>query len=161
MQSTIDKFVATLQQMGSDITVHRESGGTDCPCRTIDGYRDPAYHVLNTDAEVCNENGVLADVAEFVVKGSCQPAVTQYTRPSQRATDVLGDAQRDDRIFILPIEWEGNVVDLYGWDDSGSDYLVYDGRRYSVVSADKLPDVDGSPHHWEAGARLLTGARPS
>lgn len=147
--------------MGSDVVVHRETRGDACPCLTAEGFRDPAWHQVYTGYPVCNEEGLLAVVSEVVVKGSVQPARTAYGRPSQRANDLLGLVQRDDKIGILPCTWDGVGVDLTRWSESGSEYLLYDGDRYTVVSADKVPDVDGDPsHHWEVGLRLLSAQRP-
>lgn len=110
----------------------------------------------------CNEQGFLADVVEFVIKGSIQPAQTGYLRVSQRSNALLGEVLVGDKLGILPCVWDGNPLDLDRWSDAGEDYLLYDGRRYMVVSFDKLPDVDGSPnHHYECGLRLLSGARPT
>ena len=161
--STTGRFAEALTNVGSDITYHREEGGTACPCLTPEGFRDPSWHLQNEAEPVCNEQGYLATtVTEFTFKGSIQPALTGYSRSSQRANDLLGDVQRDDRIGIFPAEWDGNQLDFSDWSEAGDDYLEYDGLRYIVVACDWLPDVDGSPrHHAELGLRLLTAARPS
>lgn len=162
MTKTIAQFNSLLETMGSDIVFHREDGGTPCPCRTPEGFRDPSWHVANPDAPVCNEQGYLTTATEFIVKGSIQPAQTSNRRTSQRASDLLGDVQVDDKVAILPCSWGGQVVDLAHWGEAGEDFLLYDGNRYTVVAADKVPDVDGDPsHHWEAGVRLLSAARPT
>jgi hypothetical protein len=160
---TIAQFNSVLTSMGSDLVLHREQGGTPCPCRTPEGFRDPSWHAANPGAPVCNEQGYLDPVVtEFTVKGSIQPAQTAYRRLSQRVSDLLGDIQFDDKIGILPCSWGGNTVNLRDWSEAGEDYIEYDGDRYTVVSADKIPDVDGDPsHHWETGLRILTASRPS
>lgn len=162
MASTITQFLSMLSTMGSDVIFHREDGGTPCPCRTPEGFRDPAWHNMNPTEPLCNEQGFLTTAVEFSVKASIQPAQTQYVRIAQRVNALLGDVQRDDKFGVLPCTWGGHAVDLDDWSDAGEDYLVYDGRRYVVVAADKLPDIDGTPgHHWECGLRLLSGARPA
>lgn len=160
MTATVPQFLSVLSQMGSDVTFHREEGGIPCPCRTPEGFRDPAWHRANPDEPVCNEQGFLANVTEFVVKASVQPARTRYYRPSQRADELLGEVQRDDKIGIFPTEWANNIIDFTGWSDAGEDFIVYDGHRYLAVSADKIPDIDGDPnHHWEVGLRLIKDDR--
>lgn len=165
MARTLRRFHSILVRMGSDITFHREEGGVACPCRTPEGFRDPAWHRANPPVAgippICNEQGFLAVVTEFAFKGTVQPVRMRGTRGSQYRNDLLGEVQADDRIGIFPTEWDGNKLDLELWSDAGEDYLLYDGHRYMVVQADKVPDVDGDPnHHWEAGLRLLKTARP-
>ena len=162
MSGTLDKLGSILTNMGSDVTIHREDGGTPCPCLTPEGFRDPTWHIANPDEPVCNEQGYLTTATELTVKASIQPALTAYSRYGQRSNNLLGEVQRDDKVGIFPCSWEGNEIDFSGWSDAGEDYVVYDGDRYLVVAADKVPDVDGNPsHHYECGLRLLTAARPS
>jgi len=49
-------------------------------------------------------------------------------------------------------------LNFRNWSQSGEDYLEYDGQRFLVVNANKIPDPsDGNPaHHWEAGLRLIS-----
>lgn len=158
---TVAQFNGVLETMGSDVVYHREAG-SPCPCRTPEGFRDPAWHIANPDEPLCNERGILAVVTEYTVKGSIQPAMTANRRMSQRANDLLGDVQRDDKVAILPCTWGGHTLNLDGWSDAGDEYLTYDGKRYTVVAVDKVPDVDGDPnHHYEAGLRLLSAGRPA
>lgn len=152
-----------FQNMGSNVTFHREEPGTSCPCRTPEGFRDPAWHRDNSSAPICNEQGFLAPiVTEFPVSAAVQPPRFRGNRGSQRVNDLLGEVQADDKIGFFPCEWNSHIVNFYDWSDAGEDYIVYDGRRFTCVSADKVPDVDGNPaHHWEVGLRLLTAQRPS
>jgi len=162
MAGTIDRFHQMLLTMGSDITYHREGGGEDCPCRTPEGFRDPAWHVQNPEEPVCNEQGLLnVVVTEFTFKGAIQGAHTRYFRQAMRVDELLGSVERGDKIGIFPCTWVGNTLDMEGWSDAGEDYLAYDGHRYLVVAADKMPDVDGTTaHHWECGLRLIKDERP-
>jgi hypothetical protein len=160
--STTTRFAEMLQRVGSDIVYHREEGGEACPCLSPEGFRDPTWHLAHPEEPVCNEQGYLTTATEFTFKGSIQPALTRYERGSQRANNLLGEVQRDDRIGIFPAEWGGNQLDFSDWSEAGEDYLLYDGLRYTVVTCDWLPDVDGSPrHHAEVGLRLLSAERPS
>lgn len=150
--------------MGSDVTYHREEGGVACPCRTPEGFRDSAWHALHaTDIPVpplCNEQGFLAVINEFVVKASVQPATSGIRRTNERAEQLLQDVRKDDHLGIFPVEWEGKTLDFSTFSEAGEDFVLYDGRRFIVVAADKLPDVDGNPnHHWEVGLRLVRTAR--
>lgn len=161
MTATIDKFKEILNRMGSDVLCHREDAVNPCPCRTPEGFRDPAWHRANPAAPVCNEQGFLAVAVEFTVKASVQPFRQRGDRHAQRVDSLLGEVQQDDRIGIFPVEWDGNTLDFSVWSDSGEDFIMYDGRRYLVVGADKVPDIDGDPnHHWEVGLRLVKTARP-
>lgn len=159
---TISRFERVLARMGSNIICHREDGGTACPCLTPEGFRDPTWHLINVGYPVCNEQGYLVTATEFQVKGMVQPALTGYSRASQRANDLLGDVQRGDKIGVFPCSWNGNTLDFEDWSEAGEDYLYYDGKRYTVVAADKLADVNGAAgHHYEVGLRLLTAERPT
>lgn len=163
MTVTVARFHNTLSIMGSDVTYHREEGGTACPCRTPEGFRSQDWHRDNPTAPVCNEEGFLAvTVTEFVFKGTVQPAIMAYYRNAQRVNALLGEVERDDRFGIFPVHWQGHTIDLDDWSAAAEDYIIYDGDRYVVVSADKLADVDGVPdHHWECGLRLAKLGRPS
>lgn len=159
--STKNSLIDLLERMGSDVTFHREDGGTSCPCLTPEGFRDPAWHRANPTQPVCNEQGMLTVAVEYAIKGSVQPATRGISRQAQRSNDLLGDIKKDDKLGIFPCEWNGHILDFTNWSEAGEDYIVYDGNRYMVVAAEKLPDIDGDPnHHWECGLRLLAGARP-
>lgn len=163
MSATIPQFEALLTSMGSDVTYHKEEGGVPCPCRTPEGFRDPAWHLANPLEPVCNEEGILPEVVtDVIVKASVQPAtIGQRGRAAERANALLGDVQRDDHFGIFPVTWGGVTLDFSDFSDSGDDFIVYDSRRFLVVACDKIPDVDGDPnHHWEVGLRLVKNTRP-
>lgn len=164
MESTLDTFLDIITQMGSDVIYHREGVGTNCPCRSAEGFRDPTWHHENPDAPVCNEQGFLAaPVTEFQVKASIQPALPQrgLNRAAQRVNDLLGSVEQDDHVGIFPCVWAGQSLNFRDWSEAGEDFILHDGRRFIVVAADKLPDIDGNPnHHWECGLRLMGGERP-
>lgn len=158
MGGTKEQFARVLERMGSDVTFHRETGGNACPCRSREGFRDPAWHRAHPSEPVCNEQGFLAaTVTEFTVKASIQPAeVRSRSRPAERANDLLGDIERDDHIGIFPTSWQGTRIDFSEWSEAGEDYILYDGRRFIVIAVDKAPDIDGSSdHHFEVGLRLV------
>lgn len=162
MRSTVGQFQDVLNKVGSNVLIHREDGGESCPCRTPEGFRDPAYHRLNPMAVVCNEQGFIGGVVEFIVKASIQPAVTGQSRAGRRANALLGEVQVDDKLGVFPCEWYGDTLNFDNWSDAGEDFILYDEKRYMVVAADKLPDVNGDAnHHYECGLRLLKTARPS
>lgn len=152
-----------LQEIGTDVLYHREQGGTPCPCRTPEGFRDPAYHHINPLEPECNEQGFLDAVTQnFIVKASIQGALTRYFRMAQRPERDFGWIERDDKIGIFPITWAGNTLDFKRWSDGGEDFVEYDDDRYTVVVADKMPNVNGSPEgHWEVGLRLIKPDRPT
>lgn len=162
MTATVPQFIDMLANHGSYVTYHREEGGDLCPCRTPEGFRDPAWHRANPTQPVCNEQGYLAaTITEHEIKAAIQPAIRGQSRSAQRSNDLLGDVQRDDKLGIFPCEWDSFPLDFDSWSEAGEDYILYDDKRYMVVSADKLPDTDGDPnHHWECGLRLVKSMRP-
>lgn len=180
MTATIDKLNEMFTQMGSDVTFHREEGGVACPCLTPEGFRDPDWHDTHPEGDAnpdlagppwngvnpppCNEQGYQTVVSQdFVVKAAIQPAQpSTYRRQNQRANDLLGDIQVDDKIGIFPVTWNGNTLDFTDWSEAGEDYILYDGDRYIAIASDKVPDIDGDPnHHWEVGLRLVKATRPT
>jgi hypothetical protein len=71
--------------------------------------------------------------------------------------ELFGQVQADDHLGIFPIEYGGYQLDFNNWGRSGEDYIQYDGRRFTVVNVNKIPDPDGgSPnHHYEVALRLI------
>lgn len=163
MTATIPQFNSMLESMGSDVTYHRESGGEPCPCLTPEGFRDPAWHKANPEQPVCNEQGVINQVIlDAIVKASVQPVRSLRRQEAERVIELVGEVQSDDQLGVFPVTWNGTVLNFFDWDDSGANYVEYDGRRFLSVNADKLPDVDGDPnHHWEVGLRLIREERPN
>jgi hypothetical protein len=94
------------------------------------------------------------------VKGFIQPI--QSTRATRLQTELLqlffDEIQADDHLGILPVVWQSTSLNFYDWGRSGEDYIEYNGRRFTVVNANLIPDpADGNPaHHWEVGLRLIT-----
>lgn len=170
MVVTVNRFLALVEQRGSPVVFHRESGGEDCPCRTPEGFRDPVWHVENPTAPICNELGILNSlITEHSMKAFVQPA-TGGMRGRQRVAERieqmfqnLGEFDADDQFAIFPVTApDGSTLDFDAWGVGGEDYIEYDGRRFVVVAVDKLADIDGDPnHHWELGLRLISAARPA
>lgn len=160
---TAGVFYELITQMGSPVTFHREDGGTSCPCRTPEGFRDPAWHRNNDTAPVCNEQGFLSTVTiDIQTRAVINPPRMRGNRGSDRSNVLLGETQAGDRIGIFPTEWSGFALDFYDWSDAGEDYIVFDGRRYVVVESAKVTDIDGDPNgHWEVGLRLVKSERPT
>lgn len=162
---TIAKLNELLEEHGSDVIYHHETGGAPCPCRTREGNRDPEYHVNFPEDPVCNELGMLAPVIDqFTVKATMQPVSAggvRRSRSSERAAGLFpGEVMHDDHIGIFPVVWNGHVLDFHSFGDTGEDYVIYDTKRFIVIAADKLPDLDGDPnHHWELGLRLVRDVR--
>lgn len=164
MTATIAKFIAMLSAHGSDVVYHREHGGVVCPCRTYEGNRDPQWHIDHPSEPVCNELGMLPVVTQFTVKAAVQPISAggiRRSRPDELVNRLFpAEVQQDDHIGVFPVTWGGNQLEFDLFTDTGESYIIYDGRRFTVVAHDKLPDVDGDPnHHWEIGLRLVDPAR--
>ena len=164
--SNVPRFISLLSVHGSPAVFHREQGGTVCPCVSPEGYRSPQWHHANPAAPVCNEQGLLSPVVTNAsVRAFVQPAQSAAVRrlTTEYVAELFGEIQSDDHLGIFPIEWSGQLLDFENWDQTGEDYIVYDGHRYLVVNANKIPDpADGNPdHHWEVGLRLMKTERPS
>jgi hypothetical protein len=161
--SLVPQFLALLNSNASDAVFHRVDSLVECPCRTPEGFRDPAWHLAApAGTPMCNEEGMLPDPAHSViitVKAFVQPI--QSTRATRLSTEALeqlfGTVRADDHLGIFPIQWAGKTLDFRDWSMSGEDYIEYDGQRFLVVNANKIPDPsDGNPdHHWEVGMRLI------
>ena len=149
--------------MGAPTTFHREDGGESCPCRTPEGFRDPAWHRANSAAPVCNEQGFLsAVILDINIRAVINPPRKRGNLGADRVDALLGEVQKGDRIGIFPTSWQGFTLNFRDWSDAGEDYVIHDGLRYVVVESDKVTDIDGDPNgHWECGLRLVKTARPT
>jgi hypothetical protein len=159
--STVAQFQAVLEQNGSPAVYHRADSVTPCPCRTPEGYRDPIWHLQHPNEPVCNEAGFLPgpEDIEILVKAFIQPIqTTRATRlRSQYSIVDFGDVEAGDQLGIFPLEYAGTTLNFYDWGASAEDWIEYDGRRYTVVAADMIPDPDGGGrHHWETSLRLIS-----
>lgn len=163
MTITNGTVMALIEQMGAPVIFHREDGGASCPCRTPEGFRDPAWHRANPAAPVCNEQGFLSSVIlDIQVRAVINPPRMRGNRGSDRTNDLLGEIQTGDRIGIFPCSWQGFKLDFYDWSDAGEDFIIFDGRRYVSVECAKVTDIDGDPNgHWEVGLRLVKTTRPT
>lgn len=160
--STVADFLSVLEQGGSPTIYHRADSLTNpCPCRTPEGYRDPIWHLQHPNDPMCNEAGYLpgANDVEIGVKAFIQPIQsTRATRlRSQFEVIEWGEVEIGDSLGIYPIAWTGVALNFYDWGSSMEDWIEYDGRRFTVVYAGKIPDPSGgAPHHWEVGLRLIS-----
>jgi hypothetical protein len=97
---------------------------------------------------------------DISVKAFVQPIQsTRATRLSEEyLQQMFGTIQGDDHLGIFPYTWSGQLLNFNDWPQTGSSYVVYDGRKYLVVNANLIPDPDdGNPHHhWETGLRLIS-----
>lgn len=161
--STVARFKSLLQIKASDVRYRRDDSLVPCPCRTPEGFRDPAWHLAHPSDPVCNEAGFLPQTGtttDLFVKAFVQPI--QSTRATRLSTEYLtqlfGEIQADDHLGIFPIDWAGVGLNFYDWGHSAEDYIEYHTRRFTVVNANLIPDPDdGNPfHHWEVGLRLIS-----
>lgn len=162
--STVGQFHTLLRQHASVVTYHRDDSVTPCPCRTKQGYRNPEWHIQNPNEPLCNEAGMLTapgTTAEFQVKAFVQPVQSGAVRrlTGEQILQMFGEIQSDDHVGFFPVEWLGHTLDFYKWGEATEDYIVYNGRRFTVVAVNLIPDpADGNPwHHWEIGMRLIRG----
>src|SRR6266498_5426663 len=113
--NNVARFEALLAVDGSIAIFHREEGGTFCPCRTPEGYRDPIWHKENPLAPVCNEVGLLPGlVTSVAVKAFIQPAQSAAVRrlTTEYVNAMFGEIQGDDHLGIFPLEWGGVTLDF-------------------------------------------------
>jgi hypothetical protein len=159
---TDSNILAIMETNGSPVVYHRNQSLIPCPCRTPQGFRDPRWHVENPAQPVCDANAMLPDPgqdANFTVKGFVQPVAS--TRGIRLAEEIgvfpVGEIQTDDHIGLLPTEYAGNVLEFSDWGAATEDYLVYNGRKYTVVNANLMPDaLTGHVRgHWELALRLI------
>jgi hypothetical protein len=161
--SHVQQFHKRLVRNASTVVFHRDDSTTECPCRTPEGNRDPIWHAQHPMAQVCNEAGFLPDAAfEMEVKAFVQPI--QSTRATRLTDEYLvqmfGQVEANDHLGIFPCEWNGREITFDNWGSSGEDYVVYAGKRFTVVNVNTIPDPsDGNPfHHHEVGLRLIEDA---
>jgi len=162
--TNVPAFISLLSVDGSDAVFHREDGGADCPCLSPEGYRNPQWHKDHPGSPVCNEVGQLPGVVNaFAIKGFVQPAQSAAVRrlTTEYINAMFGEVRTDDHLGIFPLEWSGHTLDFEDWSQAGEDFVMYEGKRYLVVNANKKPDASGGgPHHWEVGLRLIKLERP-
>ncbi len=163
--SNVPRFLKRLEVSGSVAEYHREAGTVPCPCRTALGYRNLRWHKENPAQPMCNEQGyVTVATTATTVRAFVQPVQAGAVRrlTTEYIMQLFGEVEADDHLGIFPLSWNNVVLNFYEWSQSGEDYIAYDGRRYVVVSANKIPDpADGMPHHWEVGLRLVKTERPT
>lgn len=159
----IQDFIALVSQHGSDVLYHKDDSLVPCPCRTPEGFRDPIWHLQNPDEPVCNEAGMLPSSAteNFMVKAFIQPVQSGAVRrlTTEQIIQFFGEVESDDHLGIFPTEWGTKTLNFYHWGAATEDWIEYNGRKYTAVSTNLIPDPDsGNPfHHWEVGLRLVEG----
>lgn len=164
---------------GQDCVYHRESGGIPCPCLSPEGFRSLKWHQQHppgapnlalagppwngVNPPLCNELGQQSSViVDMPVKAFIQPVQSGATRrlTTEYVIELFGQLQTDDHLGIFSIDFGGLTYNFYDWSQGAEDYIAYDGRRFIVVNANKIPDpVGGLPHHWEVGLRLIKTER--
>lgn len=158
---TLEEFQSLTQTFGSDVQYHRDDSVTPCPCRTPEGYRDPLWHIQNPTAPVCNAAGMLpgAATADFMIKGWVQPVQSGAVRRliAEQMLEAFGEIQTDDQVGIFPVEWNGHTLNFFDWGLATEDWLIYAGRKFTVVNANLIaaPDTGNPWHHWETGLRMI------
>lgn len=113
---------------------------------------------------ICNAAGMIPTpgfVANYLTRAFVQPVQAGAVRrlTSEQLQAMFGEIESDDHVAFFPVNWGGQLLNFYDWGQSTEDYIEYNGRRYTVVAVNLIPDpADGNPwHHWEIGLRL-TGA---
>lgn len=156
-------FDKLCQTKGSPVTYVKETGGTTCPCVSALGYRDPQWHIDHPAEPVCNEVGKLGVTRKSVnFKAFVQPVNAGATRrlTSEQLASIFGEVEGDDHIIIMPLSHAGVDFEPYDWSRAGEQFLSYYGRRFTVVNVNRI-DIQGEPHHFELGLRLIKPDRPT
>lgn len=162
MSAVIEQFNRLVELHGSSVVYHRDDSFTPCPCLTPEGFRDPIWHLQNPLEPVCNPAGMLpsAETVNFSLKAWIQPVQSGAVRrlTTEQLIQLFGEIETDDHLGIFPCEWQGKVLDFYNWGLSTEDWIEYNGRRYTAVSANLIADplTGNSRHHWEIGLRLIS-----
>jgi hypothetical protein len=118
---------------------------------------DPPYFI---NPPICNENAMIPAPLEISVKAFVQPA--QSTRATRLSAEFIqqmfGAVEADDHVGIFPASWGATLLNFWDWSQDGSDYIIYNDRKFLVVNANLIPDPsDGNPrHHWECGLRVIS-----
>lgn len=165
MSGTISQVEALFSHNGSDMRFFRAESSIVCPCVTHEGYRDPTWHLQRPVNPVCDPSGHLPDpsaTTDMMVKAFIQPVTSARGAklPPETIVQLFGlEIETDDHIGMIPVRWNGTFLNFFEWGRAGEDFIEYYGRRFTVVNANMIPDVDGNPeHHWEVGLRLVSGA---
>jgi hypothetical protein len=160
--SVITDFQNLVATHGSPVTIHRDTGWTTCPCLTPEGYRDPEWHLAHPLAPVCNAEGLIpaGGGGDLGVKAFIQPAQsTRLTRLNDEYLQrIFGEIQSDDHVGIFSCDYAGSTLNFRDWSQAGAEWITYNGRNFTVVNANLVPDPEtGNPfHHWEVALRLIT-----
>lgn len=162
--STVADFINLVLRHGSDVVYHRDESAVPCPCRTKEGFRNPEWHLQHPAAPVCNAAAMLPQPGttdEFNVKAFVQPIQSGAVRrlTTEALQQIFGEIESDDHIGFFPVVWQGKMLNFYGWGSATEDWIRYNGRDFTVVAVNLIPDPsDGNPyHHYEVGLRLVRG----
>jgi hypothetical protein len=161
--STVLQFHRLLESKASEVRYVRDSSVTACPCRTKQGYRDPVWHLNHPTDPVCNAAGMLPDVSttlDLITRAFVHPVQSGAVRrlTAEQLQQLFGEIETDDHLGIFPCQWRSVTLNFYEWPPSTKDFIEYNERHFTVVSANLIPDPsDGNPfHHWECGLRLIS-----
>lgn len=127
--STLTALHETLEQMGSDVTFHREDAGTPCPCRTPEGFRDINWHRIHPEpidyAAPIVAEAPPANYGLVVIVTPTPPYEVQ-----NRPIAAVDDADFFTQVGLSPtdvIEWYNvNSVKIYTLNHQG--YFTYFGE---------------------------------
>lgn len=155
-------FNRLVERKASTSLFHRDYSSIPCPCRTPEGYRDPAWHEGHLDFPVCNMGGFLHatndEIVNISIKAFIQPLLGQGRRIAQtvgQTEEMLGNIEVSDHYGIFPVVWHGKLLNFDNWSRTGDEYIEYIGtyftRRFIVIGATLVPDpITGAMgHHWE------------
>ena len=160
---TKEDFEALALAHASPVVFHRESGGTPCPCLSPEGYRSLTWHRDHPSEPLCNEQGrINAVIVDVAGKAFVQPVQSGATRrlTAEFIEAMFDEVQADDHVGIFPESFAGITLNFNDWDQSGEDYIIYNSRRFMVVSLNVIPAPDtGLFHHYEVGLRLVKTER--
>lgn len=164
---SIQSFISLTERKGSNALFHRDYSSIPCPCRTPEGYRDPAWHLANPDFPVCNMGGFLPandnEIVNIAIKGFIQPLLGQGRRIQQTVgqfEEMLGNIEVSDHYCMFPVTWGGSLLDFSNWSRTGDEYIEYIGQyfthRFIITGATLIPDpaTGEMGHHWECLAKI-------
>lgn len=167
---SISSFNQLLQRKGHDVTIVRDNSSLPCPCLTPQGYRNPEWHIENSNFPVCNKAGFLPanneEIVVVTVKAFIQPILA--SRSSRMALAMnsgmvekdFGNVLADTQLGIFPVRWNGNFIDFRDWSRAGTDYITIASdafdRKFTVVGVVLIPDpiTGNAEHHYETNLRV-------
>ncbi|WFD12462.1 hypothetical protein [Tepidibacter hydrothermalis] len=132
-------FDKNINRYGQSTILHKASKGQRCPCFNQNtGYCNPQWHRDNPKAPECDEEGYIdAGFEDIEVKAFILPKSDLDRKVINEAVlSQIGILDKDDYMYIGKTDID--ILNL-----SNTDYLIYENKRWQILSPDtyKLGDI--------------------